>query len=216
MSAAAPPSGVSATGDDPHSDDTRRRRWPLVLIALAFGLVLLGSVGVLYDGNLVWLNRLEHPFLFGCVAAVAFGVGVCELIATHWLRVLVAAVTTMVAGAWLLIGLTWVSITGASLLPAATASAPGDHEYKAVVYKGQDVLGETWYGVSIQQTHGLLSREWLAGCLSNGESRPASLYQVRWQSPSRLRVTLDWAYGSSITVSVDPRTGQPESPRASC
>jgi len=60
---------------------------------------------VLYDGNLVWLNRLEHPFLFGCVAAVAFGVGACELIATHWLRVLVAAVTTIVAGAWSTIGL---------------------------------------------------------------------------------------------------------------
>jgi len=217
MSAEAPPGGAPVTGEgDTPGDEARRRRWARVLIAVACLLVLLGSVGVLYDGTLVWLNRLAHPFLFGCVAAAAFGVGACRLISTHALRVMVAVVTIAVGGAWFVIGFLWVSIAGMSLFPAATADAPGDREYKAVVHKGPAFLGESDYAVSIRQTRGLLSREWPVGCISDAGQPDMSIYEVRWETPSRLRVALGWE-GYGITITVDPRTGKPESPhRATC
>ncbi len=210
MSAAAPPGAVSASGDDTPRDGTRRERRAVALIGLAFLLVLMGTVGVLYDGNLVWLNRLAHPFLFGCIATAAFGVGIRELLATHWLRVLVAAASIIVGGGWFLIGLMWVSVAGGrSFIPDATADAPGDHEYKAVVHEGHSWLGETYYGVSIRQTRGLLSREWPAGCIRNDPSGHTTLHRVRWISPSRLRVTVGWE-GFGTTIPVDPRTGRPK------
>jgi hypothetical protein len=48
--------------------------------------------------------------------------------------------------------------TRGSLIPDATAHAPGDHEYKAVVHKGQSWIDDerTYYDVSIRQTRGLL------------------------------------------------------------
>jgi hypothetical protein len=97
MSAAAPPDVVSAPGEDTPGDGTRRERRAVALIGLSFLLVLMGTVGVLYDGSLLWLNRLEHPFLFGCLATAAFGVGIRQLLSTHWLRTLVAA-TIIVGG----------------------------------------------------------------------------------------------------------------------
>ncbi len=219
MSAAAPPGAVSASGDDTPRDGTRRERHAVALIGSAFLLVLMGTVGVLHDGNLVWLNRLAHPFLFGCLATAAFGVGMCQLLSTHWLRNLVAAASIIVGGGWFLIGLMFVSVAGGrSLIPHATADAPGDHEYKAVVHKEQSWMDETYYDVSIRQTRGLLSREWPAGCIS-GEGLyggTLSIHQVHWQSPTRLRVTLGWE-GYGITILVDPRTGRPKPPaRGTC
>jgi hypothetical protein len=218
MSAAGPPGRASATGADATSGEgIKRRRWALLLIAVSLLFVLLGTVGALYQGNLIWLNRLEHPFLFGSVAAAAFGVGACRLIATDWLRVLVGMVTIVVGGGWFFLGVMVFSMSGTYLFPAATADAPDDHEYKAVVHKGESWIGDTWYSVSIRQTRGLLSREWPAGCISgDGNFGPLSIHQVRWPSPSRVRVTLgSQAYGT--TISVDPRTGKPKSPaRGSC
>jgi hypothetical protein len=120
-------------------DGTRRERRAVALIGLSFLLVLMGTVGVLYDGNLLWLNRLEHPFLFGCLATAAFGVGMRQLLSTHQLRTLVATATIIVGGGWFLIGLMWAVVAGGtSLIPSATVDAPGDHEYKAVVHQGRD------------------------------------------------------------------------------
>jgi hypothetical protein len=214
MSAAAPPGAVSSPEDDTPSDETKRERHAVALIGLAFLLVLMGTIGVLYDGNLLWLNRLAHPFLFGCLATAAFGAGLCQLLSTPWLRNLVTTAGIIVFGGWFLIGLMLVSVDGGrSLIPAATADAPGDHEYKAVVHKEQSWIGEPYYDVSIRQTRGLLSREWPAGCIS-GESLyggTLAIHQVRWQSPTRLRVTLGWE-GYGITIRVDPRTGKPKPP----
>lgn len=137
MSAAAPPDALSASGDDTPRDGTRRERRAVAQIGLSFLLVLMGTVGVLYDGNLLWLNRLAHPFLFGCLATAAFGVGLNQLLSTHWLRTLIATVSIIVGGGWFLIGMVAASVAGdRSLIPDAIAHAPGDHEYKAVVYKG--------------------------------------------------------------------------------
>jgi hypothetical protein len=212
MSAAAPPDTVSAPGDDSPRDGTRQERRAVALIGLSFLLVLLGTVGVLYDGSLLWLNRLEHPFLFGCLATAAFGVGMCQLLSTHWLRTLVATASIIVGGGWFLIGLMWGAVAGGtSFIPSATVDAPGDHEYKAVVHMGKSWMSETYYNVSIRQTRGLLSHQWPAGCIRSDDDGSAPLHQVRWQSPSRLWVTLG-PEGDGITILVDPRTGRPQPP----
>ena len=211
MGAVASPGGSSATEEsDTLGDDTRRRRWGPLLIAVAFLLVFLGSVGVLYDGNLIWLNRLAHPFLFGCIAAAAFGVGARQLISTHRLRVAITVATIAVGGAWFCLGFLAVLLFGVSILPAASVDAPADREYKAVVHKERSWMGYALYDVSIRQTRGLLSRQWPAGCISN-EGNGWPLHQVRWETPSRLRVTVGWE-GYGITIAVDPRTGKPKSP----
>jgi len=209
VSTSAPPGGASAPSNaDTSGDEMRRPRRASALVAAAFMLVGLGTVGVLYDGTLVWLNRLEHPFLFGCVAAGAFGVGVCQLLPTGWLRVLVAVACIAVAGAWGLLGIFVVSVFGMSILPVAAADAPGDREYKAVVHEQPDWIDTVWY-VSIRQTRGPLSREWPAGCISNDPTADPSIEHVTWQSPRRLLVT---TRNAGITIFVDPRTGKPESP----
>ena len=219
MSAAAPPGAVASPEDETPSDETKRERHAVALIGLSLLLVLMGTIGVLYDGNLLWLNRLAHPFLFGCLATTAFGIGMHQLLSTHWLRTLVTTVSIIVGGGWFLIGLMVASVAGGrSLIPDATAHAPGDHEYKAVVHKGQQPLidEETYYDVSIRQTRGLLSREWPAGCIRSYGPGFAPLHQVRWQSPTRLRVTLG-SEGQGITILVDPRTGRPQPPtRGTC
>jgi hypothetical protein len=212
MSAAAPPDAVCAPGDDTPGDGTRQERRAVALIGLSFLLVLMGTVGVLYDGNLLWLNRLEHPFLFGCLATAAFAVGMRQLLSTHWLRTLVTTATIIVGGGWFLIGLFWAVVAGGtSLIPSATVDAPSDHEYKAVVHMGKSWLGETYYNVTIRQTRGLLSRQWPAGCIRSYDTGRAPLHQVHWQSPTRLRVTMG-RKGDGITIRVDPRTGRPKPP----
>ncbi len=212
MGAVAPPGGSSATeASDTSGDDTRRRRWALLLIAVAFLLVVLGTVGVLYEGDLVLLNRLAHPFLFGCLAAAAFGVGARQLISTHRLRVTVTVATIAVGTAWFCLGLLVVSLFGLPTLPIASVDAPGDRAYQAVVHKHRSWGGDyAVYEVSIRQTRGLLSREWLAGCISN-EGNGWPLHRVRWETPSRLWVTVGYD-GYGITMAVDPRTGKPKSP----
>jgi hypothetical protein len=184
-----------------------RKRRGVVLIATSALLVALGTIGVLYNGNLVWINRLEHPFIFGCIAAAAFGVGVVEFIPWAWLRFLIGLASGLVVLGWAMVA-SIVFVWGGISWPVASADAPGDGGYQAVVYEQLDVIDTLWT-VSIQQTRGLLSREWHAGCISNDATADSSIEYVQWQSPRHLAV---YTANSSIFISVDPRTGKPQSP----
>lgn len=184
------------------------KRRGLALMATSLLLVALGTIGVLYDGNLVWINRHEHPFILGCIAAVMFGAGLVQYIPWRWLRVLTGLTSGLVALAWLMVG-GLLFLWGAVSWPVASADAPGDHDYQAVVYEQPDVIDTLWT-VSIQQTRGLLSRQWLAGCISNDATADSAIENVVWQSPNHLLVT---TANAGIDIYVDPRTGKPE-PRA--
>lgn len=107
----------------------------LLLIVLAELLVLMGTIGLLYEGNLVWVNRLEHPFVLGCIAAGVFGVGVLQFITKRWQRLLVGFISGCVVVGWFLIGLFWLMLVGT--WPVGHADAPGD-AYQAVVVEGND------------------------------------------------------------------------------
>lgn len=180
------------------------KRRGLALIATSVLLVALGTVGVLYTGNLVWINRLEHPFVFGCIAAATFGAGLLQLITKRWVRVLVGLISGLGVIGWLCIGVLWLMFAGTWTV--ASADAPGDSDYQAVVREGSDLIDTVWY-ISIQQTRGPLSREWYVGCLSN-DLEEDSFEDVSWRSPSRLLVR---TAGQTITVPVDPETGKPQS-----
>lgn len=192
------------------------KRRGLALIAVSVLLVALGTIGVLYDGNLVWINRLEHPFIFGCIAAAAFGAGLVQFIPWPWLRILIGLTSGLVVLAWAMVA-NFVYVWGGIRWPVATTDAPGDHDYQAVVYQQPDVIDTLWT-VSIQQTRGLLSRQWHAGCISSDVTGDGFIQYVQWRSPRHLLVVTD---NSGIFISVDPRTGKPQSPipitaRAGC
>jgi hypothetical protein len=180
----------------------KRRGTALIVGSLL--LVIMGTVGVLYDGNLVWINRLQHPFIFGCIAAAAFGAGLVAFIPWRGLRVLIGVASGVVVVGWFMLGLLWLMM-GGTVWPVASVDAPGDREYQAVVYEQAVVIDKLWT-VSIQQTRGLLSREWPAGCINSDVNDSSSIEDVRWQGPRRLLVTTDH---SGILITVDPRTGEP-------
>lgn len=197
---------------DPRADrgdanGPNRPRRGLILIEMAWTLVLLGSIGVLYAGNLVWINNLQHPFIFGCLAAGLFAVGISQLEDESWLRALTGFLTVgamiglMIA--WGLIGLLWTWMVGTHQV--ASVDAPGDSGYKAVVIEQPDGI-DTLGTVYVSQSRGPLSREWPAGCISSDVNDSSSIEDVRWQGPRQLVVTTD---DSGILITVDPRTGEP-------
>jgi hypothetical protein len=210
-------------GTGPHAEPgdangpNRTRRGP-ILLGSGWALVLLGSIGVFYKGNLVWINHLEHPFIFGCLAAGLFAVGIDQLEDESWLHMLTGFLSvvamTGLAMVWGLVGLLWTAMVGTHQV--ASADAPGDNDYKAVVVEQNGVIDTVWT-VYIRQTHGLLSREWRAGCISNDGTGDSSIEYVQWQSPKYLAVH---TANSSIGIAVDQRTGKPQSPsfsaRAGC
>jgi hypothetical protein len=202
---------VAGPHADPGDANTpKRNRRGMVLVVLGWTLVLLGSIGVLYTGNLVWLNNLEHPFIFGCVAAGLFAVGIDHLEDESWMHMLTGFLSvvamTGLAMAWGLIGLLWTAMVGTHQV--ASADAPGDSDYQAVVIEQNDVIDTLWT-VYVSQTRGPLSREWRAGCISSDSTGDSAIEYVQWQSPRHLVV---YTANSSIFVSVDPRTGRPQSP----
>lgn len=71
-----------------------------------------------------------------------------------------------------------------------------------------DVIDTLWT-VYVRQTRGVLSREWRAGCVSSDATGDGSIEAVQWQSPRHL---VAFTANSSISVSIDPRTGKPHSP----
>jgi hypothetical protein len=196
--------------DPGNANESNRTRLGVILIGLAWTLVLLGAIGVLYTGNLVWINNLEHPFIFGCLAAGLLAVGITQLEDESWWHALTgflsvgAMIGLMVT--WGLVGLFWTGLVGAH--PVASADAPGDSGYKAVVVK-QDAVIDTRWTVYVQQTRGLLSREWRAGCISSDLAGNDSIEYVQWRSPRNLVV---YTPHGGISTSVDQRTGKPQSP----
>ena len=183
------------------------KRRGVALLTTALLLVMMGTIGVLYDGNLVWINRLEHPFIFGSIAAAAFGAGLVAFIPWRWLRALTGLASGLVALGWLMIGVLLIP-WGVGSWPIASADAPGESDYQAVVREQHDWIDTFWY-VYIQQTRGPLSRQWRAGCISNDATADGSIEAVQWRSARQLVV---FTANSSIFISVDPRTGRPRSP----
>jgi hypothetical protein len=196
--------------DPGNANGPTRTRRGVALIGLAWTLVLLGSIGVLYTGNLVWINSLEHPFVFGCLAAGLFAVGIGQLHEESWLHTLTgflsagAMIGLMIA--WGLIGVFWTHMFGTHTV--ASADAPGDSRYRAVVVEQSAVIDTLWT-VYVRQTRGPLSREWRAGCISSDPTGTGSIEYVQWRSPRHLVVYTD---NGGISTSVDPRTGKPQSP----
>lgn len=83
--------------------DPRSRAWNVgVLLASgSFLLVALGTVGVLYSGSLAHVETaLEHPFVFGCAAALTMAVAVFLLVPWRWLSGGVAVICVCVAVLW--------------------------------------------------------------------------------------------------------------------
>jgi hypothetical protein len=187
----------------------RRQRHGIAVVALVL-FVALAMIGVGYDGNLVWINRLEHPFVFGGLVTVALTAAWMESIPWHRLRFLIGLAGYLAILGGFIIGLFWFVIMwlGGAVWPVATVDAPADSGYQAVVYEQHVVIDKLWT-VYIQQTRGLLSREWWAGCISNDVNADPSIEGVRWQGPRQLFVV---TATSGIFVSVDPRTGKPKSP----
>jgi hypothetical protein len=200
---------ASSHADPGDANGPNRARRGLILIGSAWTLVLLGSIGVLYTGNLVWIHNLEHPFVFGCLAAGLSAAGIGQLQDESWLHALtgllnVGAMLGLMT-AWGIIGLLWTIMVGTHQV--ASAEAPGDSGYKAVVTEQNNVIDTLWT-VYVSQTRGPLSREWLAGCISSDPTGASSIEYVEWQGPRYLVVYTDH---SSIGISVDPRTGKPQS-----
>jgi hypothetical protein len=202
---------VAEVDPDPgEAKGSNRTRLGVVLIGLAWTLVLLGAVGVLYTGSLVWISNLEHPFIFGCLAAGLFAVGITQLEDESWWHSLTgflsvgALIGLMVA--WGLVGLFWTHMFGAQ--PVASADAPGDSGYRAVVIR-QDAVIDTLWTVYVKQTRGPLSRQWRAGCISSDLTGGGPVEYVQWRSPRDLVV---YTANGGISTSVDPRTGKPQSP----
>ena len=189
---------------------SNRTRVGVVLLGLAWTLVLLPAIGVLYTGTLVWINNLEHPFIFGCLAAGLLAVGITQLEDESWWHALAGflSVGAMIGllVTWGLIGVFWTSMVGAH--PVASADGPDDSGYRAVVVE-QDGVIDTLWTVYVRQTRGLLSREWRAGCISSDLVGNGSIEFVEWRNPRDLVV---YTPNGGISTSVDPRTGRPQSP----
>jgi hypothetical protein len=202
--------GADLQADPSDANGPNRTCRGLVLIGLGWTLVLLGSIGVFYTGTLVWINNLEHPFVFGCLAAGLCAVGISQLEDESWLHAFTgflsvgAMIGLMIA--WGFIGLFWTYMVGTH--PFASADAPGDSGYRAVVIEQDGVIDTVWT-VYVRQTRGLLSREWRAGCISSDLIGNESIEYVQWRGPRELVV---YTSNGGISNSVDPRTGKPQSP----
>jgi hypothetical protein len=120
-------------------------------------LVTMGTIGVLYGGNLVWINRLEHPFILRCIAATAAGAGLVTLILWRWLRLLIGLASAFMVMGWFVMGVLWFLLGGVSW-QVAGADAPGDSEYEPVVREQYDAIDMLWT-VYVRQTPGLFSRD---------------------------------------------------------
>lgn len=181
-----------------------RRRRALTLLAGSGVLVVMGTLGVLYSGSFVWVDwLLEHPFVYGCFAVLLFGKGLLQLVSARWLKIVIGTATLSVVTGWLLIAAGWWWLTGPPW-PVATAEAPGDSDYEAVVHERYGFLETIWV-VSVRQTRGPLSREWAAGCITDEVSE--EFKDVSWSGPGTLLVsTGDY----DIVVAVDPTSGKPQ------
>ncbi len=168
-------------------------------------LVLMGCVGVLATYDLVWMDRLlNHPYVYGVLAALLFGVGLAFFMPRKWLRFLTIAACVAIAGLWALYGLFWSYIDGVE--EQATVAAPPGRgaDYQVVVTQGTDVIDPIWF-VTIRQRNSWLAREWQVGCLSGDDGRDSFAW-TKWDSRSRLVIRTE---SRSVTVRINPRTGEP-------
>lgn len=178
-----------------------RRRLGFTVIAISHLLVLGGTVGVLAgDPSYVWVERLlNHPFLFGCAAALLFGLGLSLLTRRRWLKVSVLVAGVTVAVAWSAVGAFALMLFGTT--PVAKSIAPGG-SHKVVVEEGTNVIDPIWL-LAIEQRGGLQARRWEVGCISGDWNQ---FRKVAWRNNRVLEVST--ARGQAL-VEIDPQTGQP-------
>lgn len=178
-----------------------RRRRGVAMVAMSLVLVVGGTIGVLTeDQGFVWVERLlNHPFLFGCAAALLFGLGVALLTRHRWLGVSAQVIGVTVALAWAALGVVASSWFGTS--PVARATAPGG-DYQVVVEEGTDVIDPMWE-IVVEQRGGLLARRWEVGCISGDWN---GFRGVAW--PNSRVLVVSTANGRAL-VHIDSQTGRP-------
>ena len=183
------------------------------MIGGSLGLVAAGAVGHWNDGALVWVDRLlNHPFVFGVVAAIGFTTGCALLVPRLWLRSMLIVSGVLVAGFWTMAGW-YVHVMWAEPERLSVAAPDGSgSSYEVVVRDSSDGVIDYAWVLSIRQTGSLVAREWYVGCMS--DDAPWNAFKgVTWEDRGRLVVAAHG--GKTFTVAVDPTSGRPLDPERS-
>ncbi len=186
--------------------DPRSLGWRvgLLLGIGSFLLVGFGVLGVGYAGPFFHVRTaFDHPFVFGCAAALMMAGAVSFLVPWRWVAGSTAVLCVGVAAVWGLAGWYFVG----SLPPEHTtlAAAPDESGYEVIKTRGSDGWFDSAWYLSIRQTRGLLSREFELGCLSNDDPSTA-LKSVTWAGSGTLVVSTP---SRAVRVRVDSDTGRP-------
>lgn len=179
-----------------------RRRIGVSLLVLALLLAVVGFVGVLNPGRLVWVARLlDHPYPIGVAAALLATVGVRVLLVRQVPRIALGSVFLAVALGW---AMAWAMSPrdGGSV---ATARGPDRADYEAVVH-GAGSDDEPAWRISVRQTGSLMAREWVVGCVPQ-DGPDGDFGRLLWTAPDQLVVVLQ---RDRLRIAVDPATGEPD------
>jgi hypothetical protein len=182
------------------------RRLGVLLVVGSLLLVLIGTIGARNPWALVWVERLfHHTFVFGVLAALGFFFGLAVLVPAlrglFWVAGLTVAVIWAILSAY---ASAWNSEPVIDTVPA-----PDGTPLELVVRSSTDNLIEPAWVFEIRQTGTPSARYWEFGCMS-GERSINGYESARWESPSQLIIQA--ASGETITMTVNPRTGEPVEP----
>jgi hypothetical protein len=182
----------------------------VVLFASSLVLVAAGVLGVFNPGHFVWVERLlDHPFVFGVVAALSLARACWMLIPWPWVEVPLVVAAGVVALLWGLLGVVFFSVFDEPEVLSLPAPEGAGASYELVVRQGDDDIIDVGWMLTIRQTDGLLAREWDLGCMTNDAGwKPA--HKIRWLDRGHLVVQSD--VGGAFNVDVDPESGEPVSP----
>ena len=176
----------------------------MCMLAMALGLVALGSWGYLNPQNFILAHRFfDHVYSFGVVAALLAGVALASLTRRRWAQVSLVVAALLVACLWALFGFIVALLFGEGDVEA-TAAAPSS-PYKAVVRLSYANAPDPSWIVSIQQTGSLTAREFEVGCI-NGDDPQYGFRRIRWADSEHLMV---YVASHATTVRVDPTSGKP-------
>lgn len=176
----------------------------LVVASLLFAAAaVVGRLG----SELVWAERLlDHPIALGVLAAACGTAGVVLVVPWLWLRVVVVIVGAPVTILGAVFG-TWMHYWWQEPeLESHPAPDGRGTPYEVVVRSSNAAVIDPAWELQIRQTAGIGARQWELGCL-NGDSPDQGYDHVRWRDRSHLVVTTHG--GAVITVTVDPRSGEP-------
>jgi hypothetical protein len=132
-------------------------------------LVVAAAVGMLAS-ELVWADRLlNHPILFGVLAAACGTVGVVLAVPWWWLRIVVVVVGVPVTILGAVLG-TWMHQWWQEPeLESHPAPDGRGTPYEVVVRSSNAAVIDPAWDLQIRQTAGIGARQWDVGCM-NGDS----------------------------------------------